>query len=131
MGSFRSEKDQPSSSDLGEEGTDNSEDDLMPDQVPTFSIHEKSSLEPGTCSISSDTKGTSEDVSEFNGESEHDEIPGNLDTDTSETRKSTLATQQVGKECSIQVDQTSHSFSLKGEDRGRRKVSCVDTSLSS
>ncbi|KFK38702.1 hypothetical protein AALP_AA3G148800 [Arabis alpina] len=122
VGSFRSEKDQSSPSDLGEVGTDNSDDDLMPDRAPTFSIHEKSSLDSGICSISSDAKGTSQDVSELNGKSEHDEVPGNLDTETSETSKNTLATKQVGKEGSIQVDQTSHSFNQKGEDRGRRKA---------
>lgn len=119
MSSFRSEKDQSTPSDLGEEGTDNSEDDIMSDQVPTLSIHEKSS----------DAKGTPEDVSEFHGKSERVETRENIETETSEARKNTSAKKQVGKELSIPVDQTSHSFGQKGEERGIRKVSCAVTSL--
>ncbi|CAH2054536.1 unnamed protein product [Thlaspi arvense] len=109
VASFRSEKDQSLPSDLGEEGTDSEDDPL--------SIHDKSSLQSGTCSISSDAKETSQD-----GKSEHDDIPGNLETESSEGRRNTLATKQVGKECSNQVYQTSHSFGQKGEDRGLRKA---------
>ncbi|CAA7050997.1 unnamed protein product [Microthlaspi erraticum] len=107
-GSFRSEKDQSSASDLGEEGTD-SEDDLMSDQAPTSSIHDKSSLQSGSCSISSDAKETSE----------HDEIP---ETEASEGRRNTSAAKHVGKESSNQAEQRSHSFNRKGEDRGHRKA---------
>ncbi|XP_024014907.1 MAP3K epsilon protein kinase 1 isoform X2 [Eutrema salsugineum] len=114
VASFRSEKDQPSPSDLGE--TD-SEDDLMSDQVTTLSIRDKSSLQSGTCSVSSDAKGTSQD-----GNSEHDEIP--------EGRRNILATKQVGKECSIQVDQKSHSFGQKGEDLVLRKAVKTPSSFS-
>ncbi|VVA96879.1 unnamed protein product [Arabis nemorensis] len=121
VANFRSEKAQSSPSDLGEEGTD-SEDDLMSDQVSTLSIHDKSSLQSGTCSISSDAKGTSQDLLEFHGKSEHDEIPGNLETEAYEGRRNTSAKKQVGKECSIPVKQISHSFSQIGEDRGRRKA---------
>ncbi|XP_018493187.1 MAP3K epsilon protein kinase 1 isoform X2 [Raphanus sativus] len=111
VGSFRSEKDQSSASDIGEERAD-SEDDIMSDQVPTLSIHDnKSSLQSSTCSISSDAKGTSQD-----GKSEHD---ANLET---EARRNTSATKQAGKECSIQMQQRSHSFDPKGEDRGLRKA---------
>lgn len=118
VGSFRSEKDQSSASDIGEERAD-SEDDIMSDKVPTLSIHDnKSSLQSSTCSISSDAKGTSQD-----GKSEHDE---NLET---EARRNASATKQAGKECSIQVQQRSHSFGPKGEDRGLRKVSCVVASF--
>ncbi|CAN8260071.1 unnamed protein product [Cochlearia groenlandica] len=112
VSSFRSEKDQ-SPSDLGEEETD-SADDLMSDQVPTLSIHDKSSLHSGSCSISSDSKGTSQDVLEIRGKSEHDEIPGSLETEASRGRTNTLATKQTGKEM--------HSFSQKGENRGLRKA---------
>jgi serine/threonine protein kinase len=119
VSSFRSEKDQSTPSDLGEEGTDNSEDDIMSDQVPTLSIHEKSS----------DAKGTPQDVSDFHGKSERGETPENLVTETSEARKNTSAIKHVGKELSIPVDQTSHSFGRKGEERGIRKVSCAVTSL--
>ncbi|CAN8269387.1 unnamed protein product [Cochlearia groenlandica] len=118
--SFRSEKDQSSPSDLGEEGTYNSEDDdLMSDQVPTFSTHEKSSLQ-STCSISSGAKGTSQNLSELHEKSEHDEIPGNLET-ASEARKNT-SEKQDGKECSNQVDQPSHSVGQKSGDRKLRKA---------
>jgi hypothetical protein len=118
--SFRSEKDQSSPSDLGEEGTD-SEDDINSDQGPTLSMHDKSSRQSGTCSISSDAKGTSQDVLENHEKYDRDEIPGNLETEASEGRRNTLATKLVGKEYSIQ---SSHSFSQKGED-GLRKVSFV------
>lgn len=121
VASFRSEKDQSSASDIGEERAD-SEDDIMSDQVPTLSIHDnKSSLQSSTCSVSSDAKGTSQD-----GKSEHD---GNLETEASEGRRNASATKQVGKECSIPVQQKSHSFGPKGEDRGLRKVSCVVASF--
>ncbi|CAN6809778.1 unnamed protein product [Brassica oleracea] len=114
VASFRSEKDQSSASDIGEERAD-SEDDIMSDQVPTLSIHDnKSSLQSSTCSVSSDAKGTSQD-----GKSEHD---GNLETEASEGRRNASATKQVGKECSIPVQQKSHSFGPKGEDRGLRKA---------
>ncbi|XP_020886128.1 MAP3K epsilon protein kinase 1 isoform X3 [Arabidopsis lyrata subsp. lyrata] len=120
VSSFRSEKDQSTPSDLGEEGTDNSEDDIMSDQVPTLSIHEKSS----------DAKGTPEDVSEFHGKSERVETRENLETETSEARKNTSAKKQVGKELSIPVDQTSHSFGQKGEERGIRKAVKTPSSVS-
>ncbi|KAF8094221.1 hypothetical protein N665_0367s0009 [Sinapis alba] len=113
VASFRSEKDQSSASDFGEERAD-SEDDIMSDQVPTLSIHDKSSLQSSTCSVSSEAKGTSQD-----GKSEHDE---DLETKASEGRRDTSATKQVGKECSIQVEKRSHSFGPKGEDRGLRKA---------
>lgn len=123
VASFRSEKDPSSSSDLGEEGADNSEADLISDQVPTLSIHEKPSLQS-----SSDVKGSSEDESEFHGKSEHDDITENQETESSKAGKSTLE-KQAGKESSIQVNQPSHSSGQKGEDRRLRKVSCVVTSL--
>lgn len=123
VASFRSEKDPSSSSDLGEEGADNSEADLSSDQVPTLSMHEKPSLQS-----SSDVKGSSEDESEFHGKSEHDDIPENPETESSKNGKNTLE-KQVGKESSIHVDQPSHSVGQKGEDRRLRKVSCVVTSL--
>ncbi|ANM64430.1 Protein kinase domain [Arabidopsis suecica] len=116
--SFRSEKDQSSPSDLGEEGTD-SEDDINSDQGPTLSMHDKSSRQSGTCSISSDAKGTSQDVLENHEKYDRDEIPGNLETEASEGRRNTLATKLVGKEYSIQ---SSHSFSQKGEDGLRKAV---------
>uniref|UniRef100_A0A1J3K2J1 non-specific serine/threonine protein kinase n=1 Tax=Noccaea caerulescens TaxID=107243 RepID=A0A1J3K2J1_NOCCA len=119
VASFRSEKDQSSPSHHGEEGTDNSEDDLISDQVPTFSIHDKSSRQSTCCT--SDAKGTSEDVLEFQGQSDHGEISGNLETEVSEARKNTIE-KQVGREGSIQVDQPSHSFGQKGEDRRLRKA---------
>ncbi|XP_010419004.1 PREDICTED: MAP3K epsilon protein kinase 1-like [Camelina sativa] len=122
VASFRSEKDQPTPSDLGEDGTNNSDDDVMSDKVPTPSVNEKSSLQSGALSIPSDAKGTSQDV---HGKSEHDETAGNLETEASEARKN----KQVGKECSIQVDQTSHSSGLKGEDRGIRKAVKTPSSL--
>ncbi|KAG2318339.1 hypothetical protein Bca52824_011552 [Brassica carinata] len=114
VASFRSEKDQSSASDFCEERAD-SEDDIMSDQVPTLSIPDKSSLQSSTCSISSDAKGTSSQ----DGKSEHDE---DLETKASGGRRDTLATKQVGKECSIQLQQRSHSFGPKGEDRGLRKA---------
>ncbi|KAF3548605.1 hypothetical protein DY000_02004127 [Brassica cretica] len=116
VASFRSEKDPSSSSDLGEEGADNSEADLSSDQVPTLSMHEKPPLQS-----SSDVKGSSEDESEFHGKSEHDVIPENLETESSKNGKNTLE-QQVGKESSIQVNKPSHSFDQKGEDRRLRKA---------
>ncbi|EOA29733.1 hypothetical protein CARUB_v10012820mg [Capsella rubella] len=119
VASFRSEKDQSTHSDLGEDGTDNSDDDVMSDQVPALSVHEKSSLQSGTLSISSDAKGTSQDG---HGKSEHDETAGNLETEASESRKNSSAIKQVGKECTVQVDQISHSSGLKSEDRGIRKA---------
>ncbi|KAL1193768.1 MAP3K epsilon protein kinase 2 [Cardamine amara subsp. amara] len=119
VASFRSEKDQSSPSDIGEEGT-NSEDGLMSDQVPTPAIHDKSSLQSGTCSISSNGKGTSQDVLENHDKLEHDEIPGNLETEAYEGRRHTLATKQVGTKYSIQVEQLSHS--QKSEERGLRKA---------
>ncbi|KAH0891060.1 hypothetical protein HID58_053489 [Brassica napus] len=102
VASFRSEKDQSSASDIGEERAD-SEDDIMSDQVPTLSIHDnKSSLQSSTCSVSSDAKGTSQD-----GKSEHD---GNLETEASEGRRNASATKQVGKECSIPAVKTPSSY---------------------
>ncbi|CAH8343555.1 unnamed protein product [Eruca vesicaria subsp. sativa] len=119
VASFRSEKDQSSASDFGDERAD-SEDDIMSDQVPTLSIHDKSSLQSSTCSISSDAKGTSQD-----GKSEHDE---DFETKASAGRRKTSATKQVGKECSIPVAQRSHSFGPKGEDRGLRKAAKTPSS---
>lgn len=119
MGSFRSEKDSSSHSDLGEGGADNSEADFSSDQVPTLSMHEKPSLQS-----SSDAKGSSEDESEFQRKSEHDDIPENLETESSKAGKSTLE-KQPGKESSIQVNKPSHSSDQKDEDRRLRKVSCV------
>ncbi|CAH8370065.1 unnamed protein product [Eruca vesicaria subsp. sativa] len=116
MASFRSEKDPSTSSDLGEEGADHSEADFTSDQVPTLSMHEKPSLQS-----SSDVKGSSEDESEFHRKSEHDDIPENLETRSSKNGKDTLE-KQVGKESSIQVDQPSHSFGQKGDDRRLRKA---------
>lgn len=123
VASFRSKKDQSSPSDLGEEGTD-AEDYLNSDLGPTLSTHDQSSRQSGTCSISSDAKGTSQDVLENHEKSERDEIPGNLEKEASEGRRNTLATKLVGKEYSVQVAQSSHSFSQKGEV-GLRKVSFV------
>ncbi|XP_010486375.1 PREDICTED: MAP3K epsilon protein kinase 2-like isoform X1 [Camelina sativa] len=119
LASFRSEKDQ-SSPDLGAEGTD-SEDGLNSDQVPKLSIHDKFSR------ISSDAKGTSQDVIENHEKSESDE-PGNLEREASEGRGTTTATKQVGKESSIQVEQLPHSFSQKGED-GLRKAPKTSSSF--
>ncbi|EFH60933.1 predicted protein [Arabidopsis lyrata subsp. lyrata] len=119
--SFRSEKDQSSPSDLGEEGTD-AEDYLNSDLGPTLSTHDQSSRQSGTCSISSDAKGTSQDVLENHETSERDEIPGNLEKEASEGRRNTLATKLVGKEYSVQVAQSSHSFSQKGEVGLRKAV---------
>ncbi|RIA04392.1 hypothetical protein BRARA_K01371, partial [Brassica rapa] len=123
VASFRSGKDPSSSSDLGEEGTDNSEADFSSDQVPTLSMHEKPSLQS-----SSDVKGSSEDESEFHGKSEHHDIPENLETESAKNGKNTLE-KQVGKESSIQVDQPSHSFGQKGEDRRLRKVAKTPSSV--
>ncbi|KAG2315646.1 hypothetical protein Bca52824_018768 [Brassica carinata] len=123
VASFRSEKDPSSSSDLGEEGADNSEADLISDQVPTLSIHEKPSLQS-----SSDVKGSSEDESEFHGKSEHDDIPENQETESSKAGKSTLE-KQAGKESSIQVNQPSHSSGQKGEDRRLRKAAKTPSSV--
>ncbi|KAJ4898042.1 MAP3K epsilon protein kinase 1 [Raphanus sativus] len=116
VGSFRSEKDSSSHSDLGEGGADNSEADFSSDQVPTLSMHEKPSLQS-----SSDAKGSSEDESEFQRKSEHDDIPENLETESSKAGKSTLE-KQPGKESSIQVNKPSHSSDQKDEDRRLRKA---------
>ncbi|XP_010534878.1 PREDICTED: MAP3K epsilon protein kinase 1-like isoform X2 [Tarenaya hassleriana] len=56
VASLRSDKDQSFPNDLDEERADNSEDGLMSDQVPTFSILVQSALQSGSSAISSGIK---------------------------------------------------------------------------
>ncbi|XP_010552280.1 PREDICTED: MAP3K epsilon protein kinase 1 isoform X2 [Tarenaya hassleriana] len=122
VASLRSDKDQSLPSDLDDERADNSEDGLMSDQVPTFSIHGQSALQSGSSLVSSDAKMPSQDLSEYHGKFDHDETPENGEVETSETRRNIVGTKQVEKESSFLAEQASRGFGQKGQDRGLHKT---------
>ncbi|XP_010542464.1 PREDICTED: MAP3K epsilon protein kinase 1-like [Tarenaya hassleriana] len=122
VASLRSDKDRSFLSDLDEETPDNSEDGLMSDQVPTFSILQQSAIQSGSTIVFSNTKMSSQDLSEYNGKFDHDEPHGNGVVEASETIRNLVGTKHMGKESSFPAEQTWHGFGQKGQDRGLLKA---------
>lgn len=108
-----SDQDLASDSILDEEKTDNLEDDLLLDQVPTLAIHEKSSLQNSSVRLSSDRQRVPSDQADA---SNHEVLVNG------EVRSPEPKVENGGKESSLYFGSRSFGFGKRNQDDSSQKV---------
>jgi hypothetical protein len=98
-------------------------DDL--DQVPTFAIHDNSSLPTGSGRQSSNKETATSEATELHEvphTSDHDEVLMNGNVGSPESRRKSVAEKNGGKGSSIHVGNRSFGFGQRSQDNGFQKV---------
>lgn len=113
----KSSEDDSSNANLTEERTDNIEEDLISDQVPTFAIHEKSPMQTSSHKVddSIDYK-----ISELN-QQDGMIINGEVETNES-TKKNGVARKLEKMGSSVSIEHGKFNFGQKSQDSSPRKV---------
>lgn len=108
----KSDQNQTSDSNLVEERTDNVEDDLLLDQVPTLAIHEKSSLQNSSGLVSNRQRVNSDQAGANNRE-----VLVNGEVKSPEPMM-----ENGGKESSLNAGSKSFGFGKRNHDYSSQKV---------
>lgn len=109
----KSDKENSSNGNLVEERTENLDDVIQSDQVPTLSIHEKSAIQTGSGILSSNkVVGTKDpiELQEISNSSDREEMLISGEAGSPETRRKNVATKHGGKGSSNNVENKSFGF---------------------
>lgn len=110
---------------LVEETEENPDDDLLSDQVPTLSIHEKLSLRTGSGRLSSKKTVAPNDpteLQEISNMSDQDEVVINGVAGSPESKRKNLAGKHGRKGTSSSVENKLFGFSQKNQNNSIQKV---------
>lgn len=121
----KSHEDESSKTNLTEERTDNLEEDMISDQVPTFAIHEKSPIETSSHGLlDSHESATSNSVADqrFNL-NQQGEVLINGEVEAAESTNRTFVARKVEKKGSAAgIVHGNFNFAQKSQDSSPRKV---------
>lgn len=121
----KSYEDESSNANLTEERTDNLEEDVISDQVPTFAIHEKSPMETISHRIldsheSSISNSAEDKTSNLN---QQGEVLINGEVEAAESTKRNVVARKVEKKgSSVSIEHGKFNFGQKSQDSSPRKV---------
>ncbi|XP_059445336.1 MAP3K epsilon protein kinase 1-like isoform X2 [Corylus avellana] len=114
-----SDRDHASDANIIEEREANLED---LDQVPTFSIHNNSSVPTGSGTQSSNSTSEATELHEVPHTSEHSEVLMNGNMGSPESRRKSVAEKHGGKGSSIHVGNRSFGFGQRSQDNSFQKA---------
>lgn len=109
----KSDKEHSSNGNVVEERTENLDDVIQSDQVPTLAIHEKSAIQTGSGTLSSNkVVGAKEptELQEISNSTEQEEMLISGEAGSPGTRQNNLATKHGGKGSSNNVENKSFGF---------------------
>ncbi|KAH6831363.1 mitogen-activated protein kinase kinase kinase 7 [Perilla frutescens var. hirtella] len=121
----KSYEDEISKTNLTEERTDNLEEDMISDQVPTFAIHEKSPIETSSHRLfNSHESATSNSVEDQKSNlNQQGEVLINGDVEAAESTKRTVVARKVEKKGSaVGIVHGKFNFGQKSHDSSPRKA---------
>lgn len=122
---IKSFEDESSKTSLTEERVHNLEEDTISDQVPTFSIHEKSHIETSSQRVlDSHESATSNSVNDQRSNlNQQGEVLINGEVEASESTKRTVVARKVEKKGSaVGIIHGKFNFGQKSQDSSPRKV---------